>query len=110
MTKQEACALAFLRVRHNYSFALLSQAARAIWGSGWVDARSQRKGDDQIKGQGLVIAMEDTLGLETCESDDCSLDQCHCKSCQKTDFYLTSKNDGPKQCFHCGEMTAFLLC
>ena len=109
MTKPEAIMLAFLRMRHGYSFGLLCQSARAIWGEEWVAANCNgRKGGDQIRGQGILIVMEDTLGLETCESDEMTLAQCHCQKCLKTDFYITPPEDVAKQCAHCGNQKTFL--
>ena len=109
MTKPEAIMLAFLRMRHGYSFGLLCQSARAIWGEEWVAANCNgRKGGDQIRGQGILIVMEDTLGLETCESDKMTLAQCHCQNCRETDFYITPPEDVPKQCGHCGSQETFL--
>lgn len=109
MTRADANMLAFLRVRHNYSFGLLCQAARAIWGEDWVSANCNAKGGDSIRGRCLVTGMENVLGLETCESDDMALAQCVCNDCKQVDFYLTPKADVAKQCGHCGGLKTFLI-
>ena len=109
MTREEANMIAFLRIKEGYSFGLLGQAARSIWGTDWVLTNSKRQGGDQIQGQGLVMEMEDILNLKRCESDDMVLAQCHCLSCRRTDFYITPDKDTAKECAWCGAMDVLII-
>lgn len=102
--------LAFLRIKEGYSFGLIGQAARSIWGLDWIEKNSRRKGGDQIHGQGLIMEMEDVLGMERCESDDMILAECHCHECRRTDFYITPRADISRECAWCGSERVFLIC
>jgi len=106
MTKQEAFTIAFFRIHFSSSFAKVGQIASAIWGLDGARELSGRPKESglQIIGQGLVIQMEDALGLDRCESDDMEMKEGYCGKCRHVQFYLSHPSKDPTECGECGEM------
>lgn len=57
-------------------------------------------------GVGLVMKMEDTLGIPRADSDRMVMEELLCMSCQRTQWSLCYETDTTKECAHCGKMTA----
>lgn len=105
MTIQEARTIAALRLHFGCSFDKLAGLSRAIWGEDYCrEMTGGKHGRGSLLGRDLLNKMEETLGLERCESDTMTMTELVCLKCQNTRWFITPKRDVEKECDNCGEM------
>lgn len=106
MTIEEARTIAALRLHFGCSFDKLAGLARAIWGADHCLEMSGGRHDfGSLLGRDLISKMEETLGMERCESDRMTMSELVCLKCQRTQWSMFYPTDTGKECGYCGEMS-----
>jgi len=104
MGPAEANMIAMWRCHFGCSFNKIELMAKAVWGR---ECARFMAGKTHTIGQGLVVEMENILGLKRCESDDMELLEQICTSCNHIQMAITYATDTPKECSECGKKTCF---
>jgi len=105
ITETEARTVALLRMHFGCTFSKLAICCEALW-----DSKRCKEitgyGYGAPMGQGMVVAMEDHLGLERCESDGMNMGEQRCASCNRYQMAISPASDTPKECGHCGAFSS----
>lgn len=108
MTNNEAKLVVVLRCAFFIEDDQLSKMARMLWGEKRVRELVGMQ-QHQEAGEDLIMAAEETLKLQHGELEKLTLEECKCRDCGHTEYYLTSMLDVGKACAACKHKNSVFL-